>query len=115
MTSNTKSEAQGVVPSEYLADTDTALRTQLTSGVIGLTNGLTYNPNSSNRSPVAPNGLVFNTVGVSNGLSSRFNGITDFTAYNPYIHYYNTTKINIMPNLVLASARFEIYSRQYRG
>lgn len=126
---------------ETLPDESPALRRVLSSGIIGLTNGITYNPSEANKSPLAPNYLSFPTTGVSNGLASKINGINDFTAYNPYIHHMIVgdlgagsiettlngaginnfssssagTQINIMNNIVLASNRFELYSRQFRG
>ena len=125
-------------PEENYDDNSVQLRRPLSSGIIGLTNGLTYTPSEANRSPVAPNQLTFDTIGMSNGLASQINGITDFVAYNPYIHHHTvgnasagisevlnnagignfdsstSTQINVMSNLVIASQRFEIYSRQFR-
>jgi hypothetical protein len=125
-------------PEEDYADDSLQLRRPLSSGIIGLTDGLTYTSSEANRSPVAPNQLTFDTIGMSNGLSSKINGITDFVAYNPYIHHHTvgnasagisealnnagignfnsstSTQINVMNTLVVASKRFEIYSRQFR-
>jgi hypothetical protein len=82
-------------------------------------------------------GLDFvETTYLSNGRSSLQNSITDFLAYNPYIHHQNltgstgglladigslgnvapqATTINVMQNIVLASNRFELYNRTYRN
>jgi hypothetical protein len=109
MTSNTSSEKKNL--SEFVSN----ISTELTSGIIGLTNGLSYNPSELNTNVIAPTRLTFNALGVSNGLQSALDGITDFTAYNPYIHHQNNVTVNVMQNLVVASNRFEIYSRQYRG
>jgi hypothetical protein len=127
---------------ETYADDSIQLRRLMSSGIIGLTNGLTYTPSESNTSSVTPNYLNFPTAGISNGNSSAFYGITNFTAYNPYIHHItvggdggagniagalggagisnfspsagDVTRVNVMDNIVLASNRFEIYSRQFR-
>jgi hypothetical protein len=125
-------------PEENYLDNSVQLRRPLSSGIIGLTNGLTYTPLEANRSPVAPNQLTFDTIGMSNGLASKINGINDFVAYNSYIHYAplgggaesiagtlsraginnfsagGGTRIDVMGTLVVASKRFEIYSRQFR-
>ena len=127
-------------PEENYADESAQLRRPLSSGIIGLTNGLTYTPLEANRSPVAPNQLTFETIGMSNGLASKINGINDFLAYNSYIHHQTVggggaeniagtlsraginnfsapgggTRIDVMGTLVVASKRFEIYSRQFR-
>jgi hypothetical protein len=127
---------------ETYDDSSIQLMRPMSSGIIGLTNGLTYSPLESNRSSVAPNYLNFPTVGISNGYLSAISGITDFTAYNSYIHHITVsnngagniagalggagisnfsapadgqgTRINVMRSIVLASNRFEIYSRQFR-
>ena len=127
-------------PEENYLDNSIELRRPLSSGIIGLTNGLTYTPLEANRSPVAPNQLTFETIGMSNGLASKINGINDFLAYNSYIHHKTVggggveniagalggaginnfsapgggTRIDVMGTLVVASKRFEIYSRQFR-
>ncbi len=122
-------------PSEGLDANDSRISPQLTNDMRGVTYGLTYDAVSVARppSPIAPNGLTFETVGISNGYASRVNGITDFTAYNDYIHYApiglggvlagaginnvnggGSTRFNVYDSLVRASFRFEIYSRQYR-
>lgn len=133
--SSTNSENNN--PSEFLAENNVGLRRILTSGIIGLTNGMAYNPSESNRSPLAPTGLQFATTGVSNGYLMGVSGITDFVAYNPYIHHYavsaggaissalnnagvrnvgsSITTVNVMPNLVMATQRFQIYTRRFRG
>lgn len=137
----TTSEAAN--PEENYADESAQLRRPLSSGIIGLTDGLTYVPSEANRSSLAPNQLIFETIGVSNGLSSKINGINDFMAYNSYIHHATVggvvgaegiagalggaginnfsaapggggTRIDVMYTLVVASKRFEIYSRQFR-
>lgn len=129
----TASEQKNV--EETYADNSTQLMRPMSSGIIGLTNGLVYAPSESNTSPVAPNYLNFPTVGISNGYLSAISGITDFTAYNSYIHHLTVgggaglggagisnfspsagggTRVNVMDNIVLASNRFEIYSRQFR-
>lgn len=126
---------------ETLPNNNRAISPLLSSGIITNSNGIAdtatisqvYAPNNNNTSLVAQNGLVFNgNSDLSNGLSSLLtaaaSGITDFTAYNAYIHYDSlgggggflsssapARKINIMNNIVLASQRFEIYSRQYRN
>jgi hypothetical protein len=124
---------------ETYADDSIQLRRPMSSGIIGLTNGLTYTPSESNTSSVTPNYLNFPSAGISNGYLSAINGITDFTAYNSYIHHVTVggagnvdgalrgagisnfsgssgggTRINVMSNIVLASNRFEIYGRQFR-
>lgn len=138
-TTQSFTESEDKNAEERLADSDPMLRRELSSpsGIIGLTNGIVYTPSQANVSPLTPNGFVFPTVGMSNGYSSSLNasGITDFTAYNPYIHHvavgagvtsalnnagiYNAgtslTKVEIMNSLVLSSQRFEIYSREFRG
>ena len=130
-------------PEENYLDNSIELRRPLSSGIIGLTNGLTYTASEANRSPVAPNQLTFETIGMSNGLASKINGINDFLAYNSYIHHQTVgggggaegiagalggvginnfsaapgdggTRIDVMGTLVVASKRFEIYSRQFR-
>lgn len=110
-------------PSEFLQSSAREISKPITNNVFGLTYGLTYSPNASNRSALSPTNLVFDQgTGISNGYVSRVNGITDFTAYNPYIHHApigstgpgQMTSINVMGALVLANFRFEIYSRQYR-
>jgi len=135
----TASESNNV--EETYADSSTELMRPISSGIIGLTNGLTYSPLESNKSSVAPNYLNFPSTGISNGYLSAISGITDFTAYNSYIHHITVgnngadniagalgnagisnfsapagagTQINVMRNIVLASNRFEIYSRQFR-
>jgi len=128
----TNSELRNV--EENYADDSPQLRRVLSSGVIGTINNNPYNGSESSRNPVAPDYLRFTTRGLSNGLDSKIAGIEDFTAYNPYIHHTTVGAIssalagvginnvdggavtfNVMDNLVLASNRFEIYSRQYRG
>jgi hypothetical protein len=124
----TNSEFRNV--EENYTDNSIQLRRVLSSGIIGLANDIPYNPSESNRSLAAPDYLSFPTTGVSNGLDSKIKGIEDFVAYNPYIHHAplgalasagitnvdgGITTINVMNNLVLASIRFELYSRQYRG
>lgn len=117
-------------PSENLSDNDKFLSPQLTNDLRGVTYGLTYNKNSNTRQPssLAPNGLIFNPIpmyqssdgsGISNGYASRVSGITDFNAYNNYIHYKPTTtgagpQFNVYNALKKATFRFEIYSREYR-
>jgi hypothetical protein len=129
-------------PSEGLDANDSRISPQLTNDMRGVTYGLTYDAVSVARppSPIAPNGLTFETVGISNGYASRVNGITDFKEYNDYIHYSpignagagaigsalggagisnvstggTGTRFNVYDSLVRASFRFEIYSRQYR-
>jgi hypothetical protein len=132
----TTSEAANL--EETYLDNSVQLRRPLSSGIIGLTNGLTYTPSEANRSPVAPDQLTFAATGLSNGRSSQISGINDFVAYNPYIHHHTvsnasagisealnnagignfdsstSTQINVMNTLVIASQRFEIYSRQFR-
>jgi hypothetical protein len=133
----TRSEEANI--EENYLDNSAELRRPLSSGIIGLTNGLTYTASEANRSPVAPNQLTFDTIGMSNGLASKINGINDFVAYNSYIHYASLgggaesiagalggaginnfsapgggTRIDVMGTLVVASKRFEIYSRQFR-
>jgi hypothetical protein len=127
---------------ETYADNSIQLMRPMSSGIIGLTNGLTYSPLESNRSSIAPNYLNFPSAGISNGYLSAISGITDFTAYNSYIHHITVsnngagniagalgnagisnfsapadgqgTRINVMRSIVLASNRFEIYGRQFR-
>ena len=109
-------------PSENLSDNDSRISPQLTSDLKGVTYGLTYDRNSNTRpaSSLAPTGLTFATTGVSNGYASRVNGITDFNAYNNYIHYKSTVpnmagpQFNVYNALKKATLRFEIYSREYR-
>ncbi len=131
----TDSENTNNNPSEALNANDDQLSPQLTNDVRGVTYGLTYDAVSVARppSPIAPNGLIFETAGISNGYASRVNGITDFTAYNDYIHYTpiglggvlssagvnnvnggGSARFNVYNSLVRASFRFEIYNRQYR-
>ena len=120
---------------ETYADNSVQLRREMSSGIIGLTNGIVYIPLESNINPVAPSGLIFPTIGVSSGYLSATSGITDFTAYNPYIHHVSVgagvggalnnagisnvgsslTTVNVMNSIVLSSIRFEIYSRKFRG
>lgn len=135
MTQATNSERSNI--EENYPDDSPQLRRVLSSGIIGSTNNTPYNGSESSRSPVAPDYLSFATTGLSNGLDSKIRGIEDFNAYNPYIHHTavgssssvsstlqgvginnvggGITTVNVMQNLVLASIRFEIYSRQYRG
>lgn len=107
-------------PSEFLPPDDRSLSPPITNNISGLTYGLTYNPNESIRSPLSPTNFVFDQcAGLSNGYYSTVNGITDFTAYNDYIHYAGglpktPTKFNVFNNLIKATQRFEIYSRKYR-
>jgi hypothetical protein len=102
-------------PSEFLPSNSRAISKPITDNVSGLTYGLTYTPNASNRSALSPTNLVFDQgTGISNGYASRVNGITDFTAYNQYIHHSQGFRYNVFPNLIKANFRFEIYSRQYR-
>jgi hypothetical protein len=129
-------------PSENLPDNDRRISPQLTSDLRGVTYGLTYDRNSITRpaSPLAPTGLIFSTTGVSNGYASRVDGITDFNAYNDYIHYSSVGDIgggaigsalgsagitnvstgasgprfNVYNSLKKATIRFEMYSREYR-
>lgn len=133
----TKSENTNINPSENVASTDRQISPQLMDHISGVTYGYTYDKVSITRppSPLAPNGLVFSTTGVSNGYASTVKGITDFTAYNDYIHYAPVTgggvisalqdagitnvvspsfRFNVFSKLVKANFRFEIYSRQYR-
>jgi hypothetical protein len=114
MTNQTPSEASNV--EETLPDNDIALRRPMSSGIIGFTQGITYSPNSSVVNPVTPTNLVFGTTGMSNGYQSAVNtaGINNFTAYNDYIHNTDSIRVSVMPNLRLASHRFQIYSRQFR-
>ena len=116
---------------EKLPNDDRAISPLLSSGIITNSNNIpdsviisqVYRPSNTNTSPLSPVGLAFTeNSDLSNGLSSRLtaasSGITDFIAYNPYIHYDSTggvKTINIMNNIVLASQRFEIYSREYRN
>jgi hypothetical protein len=57
---------------------------------------------AGDRSEFEPNGLANQ---FSNGLNSLLNGITNFTAYNPYIHYYpeppGATSTNPNPTPIL--------------
>jgi hypothetical protein len=126
-------------PSEGLDANDSRISPQLTNDMRGVTYGLTYDAVSVARppSPIAPNGLTFETVGISNGYASRVNGITDFKEYNDYIHYApigsagavgsalggagitnvsmgSSPRFNVYNSLITASFRFEMYSRQYR-
>lgn len=113
----TKSEIDNN-PSEFLPDTDRSISPPITNNVSGVTYGISYIPNESNRSPLSPTNLTFDQAqGISNGYSSRVNGITDFTAYNDYIHYGSgatAKRFNAFAALRRANQRFEIYSRQYR-
>lgn len=113
-----ESENQNVNPSEFINEGDPALIPPLTNDVSGLTYGLTYTPNENNRSLFSPTNFIFDqTSGLSNGYKSRVSGITDFTAYNDYIHYLPVgmgLSFNVYRTLVKATTRFEIYSRQYR-
>jgi hypothetical protein len=82
---------------------------------------------------VQPSGLNYlQNDKLSNGLSSLLiaaaSGITDFTIFNPYIHYYPSAgggtgeldeslfAFTIQPSslLIQVSQRFEIYSNQFR-
>ena len=87
------------------------------------------------RTPLEPSGFA---IPLSNGLTSYqsiwASGITDFTLFNPYIHYHNKsgsdietpsttwTEINpgnaitIQPSslLIESQIRFEIYIQQFR-
>ena len=87
------------------------------------------------RTPLEPTGFA---IPLSNGLTSYqsiwASGITDFTLFNPYIHYHNKsgsdietpsttwTEINpgnaitIQPSslLIESQIRFEIYIQQFR-
>jgi hypothetical protein len=117
-------------PSENLPDNNRFLSPQLTSDLRGVTYGLTYDKNNNIREPssLAPTGLIFNPIptyqssdgsGISNGYASRVSGITDFKAYNNYVHYKSTTtgpgpQFNVYNALKKATLRFEIYSREYR-
>lgn len=130
----TNSELRNI--EENYAEDSPQLRRILSSGIIGLAdNNNPYVPLEANRNPVAPDYLRFATTGLSNGLDSKIAGIEDFVAYNPYIHYApvgsissalggaginnvnggGLTKVEVMYNLVFASRRFQMYSRQYRG
>lgn len=114
-----KSKSENVAnnPSENFADNDRRISPPITSQIRGSTFGIDYNPVEPPISIFAPNGLIFTTDGLSNGYYVGVNGITDFTAYNDYIHYdtsFAVTRGNVYSNLVRASFRFEIYSRQYR-
>lgn len=106
-------------PSEFLPPNDRSLFPPITNNISGLTYGIKYMPNNDNRSPLSPTNLIFDQCqGLSNGYPSIVNGITDFTAYNDYIHYADglktPKKFNVFNNLIKANERFEIYSRQYR-
>ena len=123
----TLSENQDNNPSEFLPSGDPKISKPITNPVRGVTYGLTYTPNEANRSVLSPTNLEFDqttpTRILSNGYQSRVNGITDFTAYNDYIHYAPRTpqlpnatpnRFNVYTQLVRANFRFEIYKRQYR-
>ena len=85
--------------------------------------------NSVDGSIVAPYGLQFiNNTKLSNGYSSSFNGISDFTIFNPYIHYVANPNggmgmleqipyaftINTSSFLNQATSAFNIYNSKYR-
>lgn len=122
----TSSENQNNNPSEFLPDNDPKISKPLTNPVRGVTYGLTYTPNEANRSVLSPTNLEFDQTTpirtLSNGYQSRVDGITDFTVYNDYIHYASPAisalggprRLNVYGQLVKATFRFEIYSRQYR-
>lgn len=119
----TSSENQNNNPSEFLPDNDPQISKPLTNPVRGVTYGLTYTPNEANRSIISPTNLEFDQTNptrvLSNGYQSRVNGITDFRAYNDYIHYATpqlgpSRRINVYNTLVKANFRFEMYSSQYR-
>lgn len=122
----TPSENQGNNPSEFLPSGDPKISKPLTNPVVGVTYGLTYTPDEANRSALSPTNLEFDqttpTRILSNGYQSRVSGITDFTAYNDYIHYVpptppsiTPTRVNVYNQLVRANFRFEIYKKQYRA
>jgi hypothetical protein len=113
----TKSENININPSELVPEGNREISRQLTDNISGVTYGYTYDSVSVTRppSPLTPNGLIFATTGISNGYASTISGITDFTAYNDYIHYGPApARFNVFNNLVKANFRFEIYTRQYR-
>jgi hypothetical protein len=134
----TGSENTNINPSELVPAGDRKISRQLVDNISGVTHGYIYDSASTTRpqSPLAPNGLIFATTGISNGYASTVSGITNFTAYNDYIHYAPVgaggslggaltgagitnvaspaTRFNVFPNLVRANFRFEIYTRQYR-
>ena len=142
---STNSEKQNIVQEEYLNDLDpvqrqnnSQFRTVLTSGIItrsdGLKNYIYYNPNNLNalqnnvldhptvprntsfdKNPSTGDGTTVIFSGVSNGYLVLRSGITDFTAYNDYIHYDDTArKFNIMSNIVWGSFHFQMYGNKYR-
>lgn len=78
-------------------------------------------------SPIAPSGLVFaGNAHLSNGNFSRqvtgAAGINDFSIFNDYIHYVNSSagatspviKFNPRNLLQQAVTRFEVYRQQFR-
>lgn len=74
-------------------------------------------------SPIAPNGLDFTAnAHLSNGNFSRqvtgAAGINDFSIFNDYIHYTNTSAVvRFNPRNLLEQAvtKFEIYRQQFRN
>ena len=138
---STNTEKQAAAPEEYLADialgeNNNQFRTVLTSGIItrsdGVSSYISYNPNdlttlknnillhptvptqtSFDKNPEAGSQAIFS--GVSNAYKVLRSGITDFTAYNDYIHYDGSNKRwNVMPNLVRSTFHFQMYGNQFR-
>jgi hypothetical protein len=142
MSTNTENNLNA--PEEYYLGTagqnPSQFRTILTSGLItnadNTRNIILYNANDLTAlqnqiltHPTVPAGLSFDKnpesngdpifSGVSNAYQTRVNGITDFTAYNNYIHYdiaQRKTPLthNVFQSIRKASFRFQKYSSQYR-
>jgi hypothetical protein len=139
----TNSELKNI--EETLPDNDPMLSRAIVNSNNATTTTTTAGPDAPNpvNGSLSPNYLVFETYGLSNGKASLSNSITDFTAYNSYIHHLTVgggggagdiartlgaaginnvsapagggTRVNVMSNIVLASNRFEVYNRSFRN
>lgn len=116
------SENKTINPSEFVDPKHRSISPPLTDNIDGIpaisgVSGVIV-PDGKNKSLLSPTYLIFDkATGLSNGYSTMVSGITDFTAYNDYIHYTpigGLVRINVYNSLIKATSRFEIYSRQYR-
>lgn len=73
----------------------------------------TARQNRENNNYLRPSGLKFD-IYISNAKAAS--GITDFTAYNNYIHPVGESlkTWNVYSNLLKAAVQWEVYSRIYR-
>jgi hypothetical protein len=107
---------------EKLASTHPLLSRETVKNVVGLPAATVYpvddgsftaRQNAENNHYLRPNRLTFDQW-ISNAKAAS--GITNFTAYNDYIHPVGDTlkTWNVYSNLQSAAIQWQVYSRSYR-